>query len=222
MNNIFIAMVLSDSNEEGYYSLYQTFCSTKSLEDIINISIDFLKQTPRFDPDDYIIEIKHYLLNYSKTSDKIVYEDFINKYEFATHYVNINGEISESCFGWSKDFIISDFTDPVDKFSIGDICEIYKTYNNKEYFGRGVITRQRTNPYNHFDNFNIYNPGYYLVYKTDDECHMLEDFGFGQEELVKIENCEDKWLNKISSMVKEGDYSFRNIRTFHEIIDQYA
>lgn len=221
MKNLFISTIVLDL--DNFYCRHEILYSYISLNDIIEKSLVKIKNDPCLDKDNYLIEIIHFVEDYDGDD---LYLRMVQHYGSANYLINYEGQIIESAFGEYKEFILSDFTDTENKFSIGDICEIYRPCDNGiEYCGTGVITRLRPDisEFSFSKNLEEYVPGYQMSYiGTNGNIHR-ESPKFAQEWLIKVETPREniKWFTNLSRIIKEDKIDFRDNLTFCDLIKQY-
>lgn len=221
MRSLFISTILSNT-DDWYYKFFKTLYSFESLEDIINKTLKSVKVLSSFEKSKYQIIINHFVEDYNGND---LYLKMVQKFNSAIYRINLEGDIIESQFGIGKDFILSDFTEPENKFSIGDICEIYiPSDKGTSYFGTGVITRLRQdmNEIN-IDNPYSFNPGYWMSFICTSEGNVTdEDFGYAQEWLRKVETPRDHvgLITEFSKIVKENKIDFRDYDICNDLINR--
>ena len=222
MKNVYISTVISN-HENRFYSFREVLYSFISLEDIIKKSIDEINNRTHFNKNDYLIEIIHVVEDYTGND---LYLKMVQRFKTATYLVNYEGKIMESHFGLNRDFILSDFTEPENKFSIGDICEIYRPCDDgTKYVGTGVITRLRQDMSEiTIDNPYDYNDGYWMSYiSTENGNDHPESFGIAQEWLQKVDIPREyaDWFIALSDIVKENKILFRDLPTYYKLQSKY-
>ena len=185
MTNVYIGTILSHTND-WYYSFDINVYSFESLEEVSRKATKVAKQLSGFEPNMSEIIVKHYVEGYEGDDP---YLNLVQKFKSATYQLNYLGEVIESYFGTNRDFILSDFTDPENRFAVGDICDIYlTTCTGPVFYGSGIVTGLRPDPHALplITNPGCYHPGYRMTTISSDGCIRPEDSGFPQESLRRV------------------------------------
>ena len=223
MISLYIGTILSRTHD-WHYTYHETIYSTESLEDISKKAVEAVNNIPHFDPETSEIIVRHFVEGYEGDDP---YLNMVQRYRFANYELNRLGDIIDSEFGETKEMILSDFTDPENRFAVGDICDIY--YNSPtgpQFSGSGVITRLRPNPYElplKTDPY-CYIPGYWMsTISTSNGYIHPESYGYAQERLRKVQRAKEspEWFAFLSEVAKQGDFYFSDMIAFSELQREY-